>query len=58
MKVGFTSFKRESESHWLIEHNWFVFLDSELRSRGKSAWRRVSNDGSIKIGVYIKQHTN
>lgn len=24
-----TSFKREFESHWLMEHNWFV-LESEL----------------------------
>lgn len=32
----FTSFKRESDSHWLMEHNWFVCLDSELRNRSIS----------------------
>lgn len=31
MEDRHTSFKRESESHWLMEHNWFVCLDSELR---------------------------
>lgn len=30
-----TSFKREFESHWLMEHNWSVCLDSELRQPKK-----------------------
>lgn len=28
-----TSFKREFESHWLMEHNKFVCLDSKLSKR-------------------------
>lgn len=28
-----TSFKREFESHWLMEHNLFVSLDSKLRAK-------------------------
>lgn len=29
----FTSFKREFESHWLMEHNLFVCLDSTLQNQ-------------------------
>lgn len=52
-KKKFTSFKRESELHWLMEHSWFVSIDSELRDRKKSAWKASLSTKSIKIKTWI-----
>lgn len=61
-KNGTTSFKREFGSHWLIEHSWFVCLDSELgktsRSINQDVHRRRKKKHfyfTSKIGVQVSE---